>query len=273
MNRRLREHARASRPDLVLVLKGESLEAETVDCLQRAARKRLVTWWLDDPFGSRLSPEAIRFYHTWFLFDRSYFERLARAGAAESVFLPCCCDPDIFRPLGLKPAYDVTFVGVYYPQRGAALEQLRGFNVGVWGPLWDGTEAQRVLNHLGTNWRGKFADQKTAVKIHNASRICLNVHHPQTRLGGLNLRTFEVLASGASLLTDYIAGMDELLVPGEEVACYSSPDQVRPQVDYYLAHPDERLRISQRGRARVLREHTYHHRMKTILDKLGLGDE
>jgi spore maturation protein CgeB len=38
--------------------------------------------------------------------------------------------------------------------------------------------------------------------------------------------------------------------------------------DYYLAHPGERAAIAARGRARVLRDHTYEERLKTILRTL-----
>ncbi|MBI4789823.1 MAG: glycosyltransferase [Chloroflexi bacterium] len=279
MNRRLREIARASRPDLILVLKGETLEAETIAALRGAARRALATWWLDDPLTSRLPADATSSFDAFFLFDKSYFEPLSRAGASAIHFLPCCADPDVFRPIELAAAErrryecEVSFVGVYYPKRGDILEQMAGLDVNIWGPQWDCADAQRALKRIGGKaWRGKFADEVTSVKVYNASQICLNIHHPQTQVAGLNLRTFEVLAAGAFLLTDRVAGMDELLVPGEETACYASPAQARSQVEHYLAQRDERLRIGQRGRARVLREHTYRHRAQTILEKLGLAD-
>jgi spore maturation protein CgeB len=278
MNQRLVAIARNSRPDLILMLKGETVLPETIAALRQTAG-RLATWWVDDPLRHTLAREAMPSYDAAFVFDRSYLDPLSQAGAAEVYFLPCCCDAGVFKPTTLSPSVqnryrcDIAFVAVYYPARGEMVRRFAGLKVGIWGPQWDGADAQQALTSIGKDsWRGKFVNQATSVRIYNASKICLNVHHTQTHVGGLNTRAFEVPACGAFVLTDYVPGMEELLIPGEEVACYPSPDAIRPLVDYYLAHPDERARLSQRGRARVLSEHTYHHRMQTLLRALRLSE-
>lgn len=278
MNRRLLNLASDSKPDLTLVLKGETLLPDTVAALRQASG-HLATWWVDDPLRHARTREAMTLYDAMFVFDKWYFAPLSQAGVSQLYFLPCCGDAGVFRPMTLDPVdrqrydCDVAFVAVYYPARGEIVESLGGLKVCIWGPHWDGVDARQALRSVDPGaWRGKFVDQTTAARIYNAARICLNVHHIQTHVGGLNTRTFEVPACGAFLLTDYVSGMEELFSPGEEVVCYSSPDEVRSLVDHYLAHPEERARISQRGRERVLREHTYHHRMTTLLSALHLAD-
>lgn len=279
MNVRLIATARAMRPELILVLKGEKLKPETLAALRQTTR-HLATWWLDDPLTSLLSQETIQLYDAVFIFDRSHFASLAQAGASQVFFLPCACDAQVFRPMRLAATdqtryrCDVAFVAVYYPVRGRVVQHLAGLDVAIWGAHWDDSDAQRILKCLGSNtWRSKFADHSTAVRIYNAATICLNVHHTQTHWGGLNMRTFEVAACGGFLLTDRVVGMEELFVPGEEIAYYESLDQVRSQVDYYLAHPAERGQIAQRGRERILRQHTYAHRIETIIQSLHLPNE
>ena len=70
-------------------------------------------------------------------------------------------------------------------------------------------------------------------------------------------------------MVDAVGGREGLLVPGEEVAVYHSPEEARDLAAYYLGHPAERMGIATRGRARVLREHTYVHRMRTMLQTVG----
>lgn len=80
----------------------------------------------------------------------------------------------------------------------------------------------------------------------------------------VNPRTFELAAAGAFQLVDARALLPELFAPGE-LATFTSLPEMLLGIDYYLAHPEERRAIAQRGRERVLAEHTYARRMETLL--------
>ena len=50
------------------------------------------------------------------------------------------------------------------------------------------------------------------------------------------------------------------------MACFSSPDELVKQVNYYLEHDHEREAMAEAGYRRVRRdEHSYEHRLKEIL--------
>lgn len=83
--------------------------------------------------------------------------------------------------------------------------------------------------------------------------------------GAVNQRVFDVPASGAFLLTDHRAQLERMFEPGREIALFHSPDEVPELLARYLADAPERLRMAQAGRARVLAEHTYAHRLRTLL--------
>lgn len=268
MNRRLVAAVRAARPDAIIILKGETLSAETLAAL-RALQRPLVSWWVDDPFRT---PKAMRHFHFFdvlYMFDKGRLAELDSLGARRIVYLPCACDQNTYRPQSLNPAEypelscTLGFVAAFYPGRGALLSHMRGLDVGLWGPGWDAAPELKELPP-GT-WRGRRIAASDAAKVYNSARICPNVHHPQTRSGGLNSRTFEVLAAGGFELVDNVMGLDENLEAGREIVIYSSPAHFRELVDYYLAHPEERSAIIERGRARVLRDHTYEQRLLTIL--------
>lgn len=271
LNRRLVNIARAAQPDVIIILKGETLTGETLTAL-KALKCPLVSWWVDDPFRA---PQAMRLFHLFdvlYMFDKGRLAELEAAGAKRIVYLPCACDQHTFRPLTLNPAElphlncTVGFVAAFYPGRGALLGQMRGLDVGLWGPGWDAAPELQQLP-AGT-WRGRRITASEAARVYNLARICPNVHHPQTQLGGLNTRTFEVLAAGGFELVDNVAGLDENFDVGSEIVAYTSPEHWRELADFYLAHPDERAAIAARGRARVLRDHTYEERLKTILRTL-----
>jgi len=83
--------------------------------------------------------------------------------------------------------------------------------------------------------------------------------------GAVNQRVFDVPACGAFLLTDAREQLPGLFQPGSEAVCYESSEEILPLARHYLAHPGERERIAGAARRRVLAEHDYTHRMKTIL--------
>ena len=56
---------------------------------------------------------------------------------------------------------------------------------------------------------------------------------------GVNLRTFELAGAGAAQVIDFKEDLARLFKPGEEVIAYQDLGELRQQLDYYLARPDE----------------------------------
>jgi glycosyltransferase involved in cell wall biosynthesis len=68
--------------------------------------------------------------------------------------------------------------------------------------------------------------------------------------GDLNLRIFEILASGATLLTDSLApesGLARLLADGREMIAYDTPEGLAERAAHALAHPEETQAIGAAG--------------------------
>ncbi len=97
-----------------------------------------------------------------------------------------------------------------------------------------------------------------------ASDINFNCTSKQMK-GACNQRVFDVPSCGAFLLTDHRDQIEKLFEPGKEMAVYNSMDEIPGMVERFLADPAERKRIAEAGRKRVLAEHTYDHRMISLL--------
>ena len=271
-DQRIYDTAKGGRPDLILILWGNTLSADLLRRLKSISRSPVATWWVDDPFRHSVEP-LLPLYDFFFIFDRSYLQPLRQAGVRRPRFLPCACDETVYRPMLLnrlesrRYGSDVSLIGWYYPNRAKVVQALDGFNVRIWGREWADFQINQAASDNGRTIVSKecFLKDAIASKIYNGTKIGLNIHSDQTREGGLNTRSFELLAAGAFELTDAVAGMEELLTPGQEVAVYRSPEEARERVRYYLAHPNQRAEIANRGRARVLSEHTFTHRMRALL--------
>ncbi|KAF0232167.1 MAG: hypothetical protein FD177_2641 [Desulfovibrionaceae bacterium] len=119
----------------------------------------------------------------------------------------------------------------------------------------------------GTRWRrlSELAYYDELPGFYPYSDVNFNCTSLQMK-GAVNQRVFDVPACGAFLLTDHRAQMERLFEPGREVAVYGDPEEIPELVRHYLAHPEERARIAEAARKRVLAEHTYVTRMGQLLD-------
>ena len=100
--------------------------------------------------------------------------------------------------------------------------------------------------------------------FYNACRINFNATSLQMRQA-VNQRVFDVPACGAFILTDYQKGMDELFTVGEEVVVYKDKDEIYDLVKFYLGNQSARDVIAGKARERVLKEHTYRHRLDVMV--------
>ncbi|MEC4889512.1 MAG: glycosyltransferase [Nitrospira sp.] len=265
-------------PDLVLAMAQAPM---SLGALEHLRRKKFLTamWFVENyrhlTYWQQLAPG----YDYWFVIQQAECQAaLKRAGAPHVSYLPMAADPVIHRPLILTAeeqaefGADVSFVGAGYPNRRRLLPRWisREWSFKLWGNEWDGAaDLAPVLQRQGAR-----IDTETCLSVFNATAINLNLHSctgegldPQGDF--VNPRTFELAACGAFQLTDRRALLGELFT-GEEVVQFDRADEVRALIRTWLGDPAGRRRIADAARQRVLREHTYQHRMTALLAELGL---
>ncbi len=275
MNQRLIKVSRAYQSDLVFILKGEILQAETLAALKKSARQ-VVSWWVDDPvLYFQNYPQVasqLKLIDTLFVFDHGCFDELKDFGVSNLAHLPCAYDPAVYyqKQVGLRDRKrfkcEVGLIANFYPERGKLLQHMQGLDVAIWGSGWKSFAGLKLFPP--DTLRAKRLAGSDVAKVYNIARICPNAHHSQSRIGGLNMRTYEIPAAGGFELVDYIPGMEDQFELGKEMIVYRSPEHFRELAEYYLAHDDERSAVIQQGRERVLRDHTYQQRMKKVFETI-----
>ena len=103
--------------------------------------------------------------------------------------------------------------------------------------------------------------------FYNACKINFNATNLQMG-SAVNQRVFDVPACGAFLLTDDQDALGELFDIGKEVITYRNMEEIPELLKYYLNNALERKRIAEHGRERIVREHTYVHRIKILIDSM-----
>lgn len=189
-------------------------------------------------------------------------------GAARCIPVYNAVDPDTHHPVAPDDRFacDLAFLGNRLPDREARVEQFflaaaaalpeQSFLIG--GSGWHDKHMPANVRHLG----------HVGTADHNAfnctPRAVLNIARDSMAAVGFSpaTRVFEAAGAGACLITDYWEGIEQFLIPGEEVLVAHTGQDV---ADLLADLTTERARaIGDAARRRVLAEHTYELRAKQV---------
>jgi spore maturation protein CgeB len=256
------------RPEILLVIKGEIFPPQVAEDARRASGLRTVLWFPDDPRYLRslllmIAPS----FELVAVSSKTTLSLLKSRGSNSIIRLPFACDPNIHRSLARERAFDLTFVGSYFPERARILSEVTSRNLKIWGPYWSLPWIPRKLRNstMGANSYGG-----DLVEILNRSKITVNIHH-RTDLhasGKINMRVYEAAGCGTFQLTDKASGLDEFFNVGREIISYDSPENLIELVDYYLDANEERDEIARAAQDRAYEDHTYVKRVVSMLDAI-----
>lgn len=137
----------------------------------------------------------------------------------------------------------------------------RRFRVATFGPGGAGDAWQRHGTHLG--------DLPYAAMSHAYARghAALNIMRGQDDVG-LNLKPFEITASGVACLCQNRPGLESFFNPGQEIVAVDGPAHTGTALRTLLDSPTRRCEIAQAGLERTRREHTWSARAMTLAGQL-----
>lgn len=268
------------RPRLVVGLGSIVHDHLNYAAIYRAAKTvgaTLAYWLFDEPyerdFDWKLGGRA-----DWiFTVDRnsSWFWETDRV-----VHLPLAADPNRHRrdfvPLAEREI-DLFFCGVAYPNRRDLVAKLRHtlsrHDSVIRGDGWDENlkfcRNQRIPNAEMPDY---FARSRIVLNIGRQFNIANRLAELVPSTPGP--RTFEAAAAGVVQMT-FIETMEifDLFEPGREVIGFNSVDEFDALVDGILADPAAYDAVALAAQVRVLNEHTYDHRCRSLIDALSSAGE
>ena len=265
LNRRLERLCTDQRPDVVLVVKGGPIAPDVIRRIKASTGAVVVNFFPDNPLWM-MPFEQIECYDVFFTKERYALRQLELVGLRNLYSLPMYCVPAVHHPVSLddddarRLAGTIALVGARYPYRERLVRALSDLPVRVWGPGWrraDATVAPLVA--------GGFLEGRAKLAVYCGATVSLNPHHPMNDIVGVNTRAFELAAAGACQVVDLKEELPHLFKPGEEVVAFRDLTELRRQLTYFLAHPDEARAIGENARRRALAEHTARHRIDEML--------
>jgi spore maturation protein CgeB len=86
--------------------------------------------------------------------------------------------------------------------------------------------------------------------------------------GSSSNRPFELAAMECCIVSNPYLGLEEWFEPGKELFIVQEADEIGELYQWLLDNETERKKIGQRARERVLKEHTYQHRAKLLVQMI-----
>lgn len=201
--------------------------------------------------------QSMLFDHV-FVFHPGFEEHFGRQGHPSAHLLPHAVDPHLFGKPGSHDdrRIEVAWVG------------------NLEGPPY--STRRRLVPLLATSFRmnewWRWHSLPEMADVYRRAKIGLNIGQDRWPQDA-NQRVFEIMASGALLVTAVPSELEQLgFVEGRHFVGVRDERELLDVVSEFLAHEDDREEIARAGRELVLATHTYDHRASRLLEVLCGSD-
>lgn len=256
-DRRLDDLVESVKPDLIFAILSCGDTApffEPVSTIEKYTEQGIKTfnWFADDIWRfDNFSSEVCHKFTCCSTTEPAYIEKFKDIGYDNITVANWHCNEDLYahhRVDGVNQ-YDVTFIGKLYPDRKKYIDFLQANGIEI-----------NVLSNLSF---------ESMINVLATSRICLsftsnpNASDGKTQMKG---RIFEILASGALLLTEYHEGLEEFVEENREAVFFRNEKELTQKLKKLLDKPQVVSKLSKQGFERYLRDHTSKQRFTELLE-------
>lgn len=248
--------ARSFHPDIILVVKGESIPTSTIDRLNELG-STTVNWYPDWlVLWDQVKIHAPH-YKYFFTMCADLTREVKKINPNTAFILPAA-EPD--QILHNQRDLPLTFIGQYSRRREKYLTEIKDLGLRIWGyKQW----RESKLREIST----PEVSHKESMVLLRRTKITVNLltGDDQFQPYAINTRTFEAIATGALLLVQDHPLLHKHFSVGKELITFDSPQDLREKAKYYLSHSIESGTIAKAGWLRIIKEHTFRHRVNTML--------
>lgn len=254
------------KPELVFIVQGNQIHKHTLEQMQGAKK---VLWMMDSIFRAAGAFKIRHDVDAIFLFEKTDVAKLWEEEKIQATFLPLALDETVYYPKNKSTEIDILFIGALYQKRidflSAVVKRFPGKVIKIYGRYYaplrrPGYHFKRKDKHIFLN---KNITPEKVNDLYNQSRICINIHHDQSKYG-VNQRFFEISGSKSFQLVDTNPYIDEYFTPHEMVT-YTNLDNLLDKIEQVFSGTMDTKEPSENAYQKILSNHTFTHRIKDIL--------
>ena len=206
-------HSDSADDDVVLVLRG-------VERIRPQAGAINLLWIISHP--SRISRHEVKSFDSIFAASNSWAKSASKRFGLEVHSLLQATNPEKFNPTVTEPdtGEEILFLG---NTRNEFRQIIRdcieaGISPAIYGKDWDRFVSKELI-------KGSFVPNEDVAGMYRSAGVVLNDHWPDmAKHGFLSNRLFDAAASGARVVSDDVAGIEEVF--GESAAVYRTPSEL-----------------------------------------------
>ena len=263
-------------PDVVLVVSGHFVRPHTL-ALMRARGHHVVLLCTESPYEDDRQLAFCEYADTVLLNDPVNLE-MFRARHPDVHYVPHAYNPAIHHPGAGTPELksDFAFVGTGFRSRIEFFEAVDfdGLDV-ILGGAWVALDDDSPLVPLIAHRRDWCMDNTDTAEVYRSTRSSLNLYRREAREGegahadgvAMGPREVELAACETFFIRDPRPESDDVL---SMLPTFSEPAEVRPLLDWWLAHDREREDVAARARAAVV-DRTFRNNAEWLVRHLTKG--
>ncbi len=202
------------------------------------------------------------------LFSNDNDTQIMRGKGFKSEYLNIGYPDDIFYPKGYKAKSEpIVFMGNNYGDKAGKphfplshvrrdmvnyLKGIYGTDFGVYGNGWNGIETADIK------------DQHIEAATYRNAKIAINYSHFFYSRYSSD-RIFRIMGSGCFCLSHKYPDIEKDFVIGKHLDIFTTFDELKQKIDYYMEHDEERATIAKQGADYVYNNCTWTHRITQLL--------
>ncbi|GAB6182655.1 CgeB family protein [Thermodesulfovibrio hydrogeniphilus] len=268
----------SNKPDFILFTKDE-VDVEFLEPIK--GKVPLVMWYPDPVIPDWLIP-YVKVTDVLFTMSEGLIEEFKKYNP-KTFWLTQAFEPDLFRISKITDddiknfSCDVTHIGnlgskAQYLIRRQYLKRIirEGFKLKWWGPPLPRkiSTIPLLLSNLNRAYGGRMLWGEDYAKACILSKIYLGVDSMPHIKKSMSDRLYKSMGCGAFYLCRYVNGIEEMFKIGEELETFNDKEEMIDKIRFYIKNETLRKKIAEKGKEKILKEHTYEIRIKQMMEIL-----
>jgi len=214
----------------------------------QSGRTKTFNWFCDDSWRyDNFSKHICKNFSVCSTPELDYIEKYKEDGYENIILGQWHCNDKLF--VQSIPLYDIGFCGGMTQSRASFFQKLNK-NISCASDL----------------------SYEDLIEFYSCCKIIINPtvndNDPEKKTQ-MKLRIFESTCSQSLLVTENVKNLEMYYEPKKEIEVFNTPEEAADIIDFYFKNETSRLKISEMGRQRFLKEHTSRIRLEKILKNIN----
>jgi len=259
--------AREFKPQLTIMCT-MTFDPESVETIRRVSGAPVVLWFGDPAANLKREHVVSGEYDAVFTKDPDLAWQLRAMLGLNAHQLSEACNPAWHRPVAQRNGDTLVVAGTSYGYRNAQIQRLlaAGEQVRLYGPppsVWVPKDVVAVHT-------GQFLDHHSKARVFGEALACLTSFTLAEGRNSINCRIFETCACGGVALAEEREAIGRYFERDREYLAFASLEECLEHLARLKQDVSGARKLRERAARRAHAEHTYRHRLESMLATLDL---